>query len=175
MATLNMSPKGQAVKGRTKASLPTVDLTAMVDLAFLLITFFMLTTSLSKMKEMPIVKPVDGPETAWPASRTMTILLCKNSKAAYYLGNPENAEMKIVPLASLNHQILNIKKSITDTHLDQAGKRMLVIIKPTALSRYQNLVDVLDEMEINGISSYAISDQPILAKESRFLKESNLL
>ena len=77
MATLNITQNSKAVKGSTLKKLPNVDLTAMVDLAFLLITFFMLTTSLAKIKSIDIAKPVPIKEItdlqAYPASRTMTI------------------------------------------------------------------------------------------------------
>ena len=69
---------------RNKKAVPKVDLTAMVDLAFLLITFFMLTTSLSKPVAMDIAKPDepidDSVRLQFPASRTMTILLVKMIK-----------------------------------------------------------------------------------------------
>lgn len=72
MATLNVPQSGKAVKGSTRKPIPGVDLTAMVDLAFLLITFFMLTTSLSKMNVMDIAKPIPvtdpGQLAPWPAS-----------------------------------------------------------------------------------------------------------
>ncbi|RZL16347.1 MAG: biopolymer transporter ExbD, partial [Pedobacter sp.] len=70
MAELNIS--------QNKKMVPKVDLTAMVDLAFLLITFFMLTTSLSKPVAMDIAKPDIDPndyQEPWPASRTLTLLL----------------------------------------------------------------------------------------------------
>lgn len=57
MATLNESQSGKAVKGRTKKAAPKVDLTAMVDLMFLLTTFFMLTTTLSQLNAADIAKP----------------------------------------------------------------------------------------------------------------------
>ncbi len=85
MATLNVPQNGKATSGRTTKALPSVDLTAMVDLAFLLITFFMLTTSLSKMNALDVAKPVitDVPQP-YAASRTMTILLGKNNQAVFY-------------------------------------------------------------------------------------------
>lgn len=69
----------------------------MVDLAFLLITFFMLTTSLSKPVAMDIAKPIVDPETRLelPASRTMTILLGRNNQLAWYLGEPGKGLPKV--------------------------------------------------------------------------------
>lgn len=64
MAELNVSTGKTGRKNRTSKMPVRVDLTAMVDLAFLLITFFMLTTSLTKPREMPVVMPADGPPGA---------------------------------------------------------------------------------------------------------------
>ena len=86
MATLNIPQSGKAARGSARKPIPGVDLTAMVDLAFLLITFFMLTTSLGKMSAMDLAKPDPVPKNTplqpWPTSQTMTILLDKNHKAA---------------------------------------------------------------------------------------------
>jgi biopolymer transport protein ExbD len=68
-----------------------VDLTAMVDLAFLLITFFMLTTTLSKPQSMPLGLPdLEDDPTDKPIkvdeNHTLTVLLGDNDKMVYYMG-----------------------------------------------------------------------------------------
>ena len=171
MATLNIPQNGKAVKGRTKKPLPGVDLTAMVDLAFLLITFFMLTTSLAKMNAIDIAKPIplaDVPQQ-YPASRTMTILLGKNNQAVYYMGEAKNALMRTVDLARIKTQILANKLMVANAHHNAEGKHMLVIIKPTETSVYRNFVDIIDDMSINGVLSYAIDDKYILDEEKKFM------
>src|ERR1700679_3794129 len=91
MAELDTSGGGKHKGGkvRSKKQSTRVDLTAMVDLAFLLITFFMLTTSLAKPRNMPLVMPTDGPPGPWSDKRTMTIDLGKNNKVIWYLGMVE--------------------------------------------------------------------------------------
>ena len=92
MAELNTGGGGgKGGKVRSKKSNPGVDLTAMVDLAFLLITFFILTTTLSKPQSMDLAlpdntvkEPENPPET--PAFRTLTVVLGKNDKLVYYIG-----------------------------------------------------------------------------------------
>jgi biopolymer transport protein ExbD len=173
MATLNIPQNGKATNGRSKKPLPSVDLTAMVDLAFLLITFFMLTTSLSKMKVMEIAKPVPIKELSslaeWPASRTLTILLGKNNQAIYYLGEAKDAKMQMIDLSAIQKQILASKSYVARTQTDARGQRMLVIIKPTSTSVYKNFVDILDEMHITGVETYAIDDKYILPAEREFM------
>ena len=83
MAELNTGDGGGGKGGkvRSKKQNSKVDLTAMVDLAFLLITFFMLTTSLSKPKAMDLGLPDKGdektPETDIKVDqrRTVTVIL----------------------------------------------------------------------------------------------------
>lgn len=77
-------------KKRGKKLSTRVDFTPMVDLGFLLITFFMLTTSMNKPQTMEINMPVkeknDEP-TKVPASQTITLLLAKNDTVVYYFMN----------------------------------------------------------------------------------------
>ncbi|RZK60357.1 MAG: biopolymer transporter ExbD [Pedobacter sp.] len=175
MAALNIPENGKAAKGRTTKPLPRVDLTAMVDLAFLLITFFMLTTSLSKMKAVDIAKPVPVPILEpWAASRTMTILLGKENKVVYYMGEAKDAVMTVASLATIKAQIIANKLMVQNIHQIEKEKRMLIIIKPTATSVYKNFVDIIDEMNINGIESYAIDDKYILDQEKSFMKTKGI-
>jgi biopolymer transport protein ExbD len=78
-----------AKKGRKKAGNPRVDMTPMVDLAFLLLTFFVLTSNLNKAKTMEMTVPKDSPDT----SKNMkvdddlahTVLLDGNKKEIIYI------------------------------------------------------------------------------------------
>ena len=81
---------GKHKKVRAKKSSTHIDMTPMVDLAFLLLTFFILTTTFSKPKTMDITMPVkDTTEinrTKVPASQTMSILLTDNDRIIWYMG-----------------------------------------------------------------------------------------
>lgn len=178
MATLNIPQSGKAAKGRTLKALPNVGLTAMVDLAFLLITFFMLTTSLAKMQAIDTVKPVPIEDIKnmqnYPASRTMTILLGKNDQVIYYMGETKNANMQLSNLKSIKQQIAANKLTVAKAHNNQKNKYLIVIIKPTSTSTYKNFVDVIDEMHIAGIQSYAIDDKYISEKEKSYLLSNGI-
>ncbi len=175
MATLNTPTSSRAVTGRTIKALPSVDLTAMVDLAFLLITFFMLTTSLSKMKALDAVKPIESEiQAPYPESRTMTILLGKKNQVAYYMGVAKNATIKLASLTTIKDQILANKLMVQKTHQTTREKRIIIIIKPTMGSVYKNFVDIIDEMNINAIYSYAIDDKNILANEKSFMEKNGI-
>jgi biopolymer transport protein ExbD len=170
MATLNESQSSKAVKGRTKKPAPRVDLTAMVDLMFLLTTFFMLTTSLGTLNAADIAKPVDKDNIAFPESRTMTILLGKNNKAVCYMGTIEKANMKVTSVTNIQKEIIANEKLVAITHQQNPAKYMIVIIKPSKTAKFQDFVDVIDEMKIADIKSYAIDDDHITEKEVAFMK-----
>ncbi len=171
-----MSRSGKATNGSVKKLAPRVDLTAMVDLMFLLTTFFMLTTSLGSLNAADIAKPADS-ETErhdYPASRTMTILLGKNNQVAYYIGENESAEMKIASVSAIHDKIEANKLLVAQRHEYNPQKHMIVIIKPTSTAKFQDFVDVLDEMKISDVKSYAIDDKTILEKEKSFMKAKGL-
>ena len=158
MAELVTSPGKSG--GRNLNRLPVrVDLTALVDLAFLLITFFMLTTTLQKARSLPLVMPAPGPPGFVAASSTMTICLGKNNQAMYFVGMPQKplTTPKMVANGNAMEQaIIQTAKQITTT----TGKKMFVIISPSNHSVYKSLVSTLDEMNITGVASYAIAPIP---------------
>src|SRR5271154_1737914 len=93
MAELDTSGGGKHKGGkvRSKKVSTRIDLTAMVDLAFLLITFFMLTTTLAKKKEMDLAMPDNSVKTSQlpvAATRSMTVILGSNNKIEWYVGEP---------------------------------------------------------------------------------------
>lgn len=175
MATLNVPQNGKAVKGRTKKPALRVDLTAMVDLMFLLTTFFMLTTSLGSLNAAEVTKPIPSEELMpLAASRTMTILLGKNNETVYYMGEMEKGEMKVSSMKNIQHVISLNKQIVAKTHLNNPAKHMIVVIKPTKTSKFQDFVDVLDEMKIGGIKAYSIDDDHISDREKDFMKSKGL-
>jgi len=164
---------------RNRRTVPKVDLTAMVDLAFLLITFFMLTTSLSKPVAMDVAKPdepLDGSQEPVPASRSMTILLGKNNKVAWYMGEAGKSQPVIEGFDRIRQSILANKLKVKAANPDNPKKSLFVIIKPTAGANYKNFVDIMDELKVAGITAYpAIDDDHITNEEQDFMKKQNLL
>ncbi|HKG05080.1 MAG TPA: biopolymer transporter ExbD [Pedobacter sp.] len=164
---------------RNRKAAPKVDLTAMVDLAFLLITFFMLTTSLSKPVAMDVAKP-DEPTNepdlvAWPASRTMTILLGSKNKVAWYMGEAGKSTPTIEGYKSIRQTIIANKKKVALANQDDPRKPLFIIIKPTSGSSYKNFVDIMDELHVADLKAApAIDDDHILKEELAFLKEKGI-
>lgn len=158
MAELNSSSQQSGAKHKRKRMNVRVDLTAMVDLAFLLITFFIMTTTLAKSKAMDVAMPVDGPNDPIPASRSFTICLGKNNQVMWYLGELKNP---IIPPTVTNFNNDGLRHAITQTSKmirDKYGKNMIVLVKPSNHAIYSDVVNTLDELNITQIPSYAIVD-----------------
>ncbi|UWY28778.1 biopolymer transporter ExbD [Flavobacterium sp. TR2] len=170
MAELNTGDGGGGKGGkvRSKKQNSKVDLTAMVDLAFLLITFFMLTTSLSKPQSMDLSLPnkddneKDAKDTKVDENRTMTVMLGADNKMVYYMGLLATPKVGPKDIAygkdGIRRELLKQKKNVLaySAALGKPKNGIIVIIKPTKKSNYRNLVDILDEMAITGVDTYAI-------------------
>jgi len=185
--------KRQAKKHSTR-----IDMTPMVDLMCLLITFFMLTTAFSKPKVMVITMPEKetdpnkpkGPEI--PKNRTLNILLTEGHKIYYYIGiaNPKKPEEMpqlvksdfskdgirkllliknrdlFTKIAEYRDKRITGKSVVADTTADMAIKQMkkedqkgpIVLIKADDKAKYKDMVDIIDEMAICNIASYAVVD-----------------
>jgi biopolymer transport protein ExbD len=148
--------KGPGVKKQKKLS-TRVDLTPMVDLGFLLITFFIFTTTMSQPTAMQLFLPKDTekPEeqNKVKASGALTLLLGANNVVYYYEGEllPDGSNFKTTPFKDIRNIILDKKRS-TDP------KDFMVVIKPNMTATYKNTVDILDEMTINDVKRYAMVD-----------------
>ena len=166
MAELNTGDGGgkKGGKVRAKKANAKVDLTAMVDLAFLLITFFMLTTTLSKPQSMNLGLPDKDPskdnvDMKVDENRTMTIMLGADNKLVYYVGLLATpiAGPKELPYGKdgIRKEILSRKKSVLE-YTGNKDKGMIVIIKPSKKANYKNVIDILDEMAISDVPTYTI-------------------
>jgi len=148
--------KGPGVKKGKKIS-TRVDLTPMVDLGFLLITFFIFTTTMSQPTAMKLFLPkdADNPEDQNKAkeSGVITLLLGKDNNVFYYEGQlaPDGSNFKSSTFKEIRTVLLD-KKARTNE------KDLVVVLKPSSESTYKNVVDILDEMTINVLKRYALVD-----------------
>ena len=145
--------KGPGVKKAKKLS-TTVDMTPMVDLGFLLITFFIFTTTVASPTAMKFYLPkdVDKPEVQNKVkeSGAFTIMLGKQDQVYYYEGL-DPTQIKATNFKGIRDEILRKKKSTNPEDL-------VMIIKPSDDATYKNTVDMLDEMAIAEIKRYAMVD-----------------
>ncbi|MEI9934626.1 MAG: biopolymer transporter ExbD [Ferruginibacter sp.] len=161
--------KGTGVKKAKKLS-TRVDLTPMVDLGFLLITFFIFTTTLSQPSTMKLNMPKDDVDTKdlmpIKESGALTILMGKNNQIYYYLGIDPN-KLQSTTYTKIRDVVLNKKRSTPSDDF-------FVTIKPDDDATYENTVNVLDEMTIDDVKKYAI-DKPsdVEVKNIHLTEEAN--
>jgi len=198
MAEIIVEEKGKKVgKRRPKKHSTRIDMTPMVDLMCLLITFFMLTTAFSKAKVMVITMPEkdqtkdqkDQPQIS--AARTLNILLTGDDKIYYYRGiaDPKKPPLPSIiksdfskdgirklllernkdlftKIAEFREKRLTGKLVVADTTADKEIKRMkkedrkgpIILIKADDKAKYKDIVNIIDEMAICNIASYAVVD-----------------
>jgi len=145
--------KGPGVKKGKKLS-TRVDLTPMVDLGFLLITFFIFTTTMSQPTAMKLFLPkdVDKPEeqNKVKASAVLTIMLGKADQVYYYEGDDPRK------IQGSNYKA--IRDIILDKKRRTDPKDFVVVLKPTVDATYKNTVNILDEMTIDVVKRFALVD-----------------
>jgi biopolymer transport protein ExbD len=174
--------KGPGVKKAKKLS-TRVDMTPMVDLGFLLITFFVFTATMSSPTTLDLNMPKDikkqDEQTEVKESSVLTIMLGKGDQVYYYEGklvvDATGNNFKQTTFKGIRDIIINKKKEVMDRYYQRpdpaceaeakakgkpvsncADKDFVVIIKPSDDATYKNTVDILDEMTINQVRTYAM-------------------
>jgi biopolymer transport protein ExbD len=133
-------------KGRKRRGVPFIDMTPMVDLMCLLITFFMLTTAFTKAKVMEIVLPekIRNPEEQTAprvaASRTVNVILGPNNKVYMYPGRVED---------------FNNLPPLTETDFSPSGIRKLLLERNVTLAR-----------RINALEQEVITGRLVISRDS---------
>ncbi len=175
MAAIEESGGGGHGKGggkvRGKKMSTRVDMTPMVDLGFLLITFFMLATTMSKPTSMSLAVPdktedQEKPTEPLKASKVLTLFMGANDDVYYLDGIAADDDKAPTELKTtrygfdLRSVIFASQKRINAANpKDKDGNEaFVVVIKPTEVSTYKNMVDVLDEMAITKTKRYALVD-----------------
>src|SRR5687767_8231992 len=172
--------KGPGVKKAKKLS-TRVDMTPMVDLGFLLITFFIFTTTMSSPTALDLYMPKDTDkdeeQNKAKESGALTIMLGKGDQVYYYEGQllPDASNFKQTTFKGIRDVIIKKKKDVIAIHQhdekckeiwaknggDQKScldRDLVVVIKPNDDATYKNTVDILDEMTINEIKRFAMVD-----------------
>lgn len=172
--------KKRAKKGSTK-----IDMTPMVDLAFLLLTFFILTTTMYKPSTLQLTFPVPDKEKDKPdkVNNALTLFLTKDDQILYYKDEfkPESTTLTRTDFSKITPILIDMNKStfdkvqdlgrqlnanrITQAAYDSLKKNvqkekdaLFVIIKPDKDAKYRNMIDIVDDMAISGIDKYSVQD-----------------
>lgn len=140
-------------KVRSKKQSTKTDMTPMVDLAFLLLTFFLLTTTFNKPKTMEVNMPDkvedESQQTKINEKDILNLVLAENNKIYWWVGLEP-------PVSETNYSKDGVRQIVLQH--TRANPKMMVLIKPKDESRYENMVNILDEMDITDTKRYAIVD-----------------
>ncbi len=169
--------KGPGVKKGKKMS-TRVDLTPMVDLGFLLITFFVFTTTMAKPTVMKMNEPKDDtpPDQQMKVkeSAVMTILLGKQDQIYYYYGtltaDKASEQFKNTNFNDIRKLILDKRNSVPDG--DKSKSDLMYIIKADKEAKFKNVIDILDEMSINAVPAGHYAEVDITDTESELIKKT---
>ena len=147
----------------------------MVDLGFLLISFFIFNTEISRPAAIELYMPHDGGPIGVPASKSLTILIKNQNEISYYYGDCEKAlsNKQIVRTSSNEMSGLGniIRQKLEELEARKVNKKeLIVLIKPRKECSYKDVVYALDEMLINNVATYAITD--LQQDELTFLNEA---
>ncbi|WP_080776660.1 biopolymer transporter ExbD [Chryseobacterium phocaeense] len=147
--------------GKQKKKLIRVDMTPMVDLGFLLITFFMFTTNFTKPNVMDLGLPAKGDPPNGPIvvneKNQVTFILGKDNRVFYHQSNKE--ELNKSNLKETDFSGVKISKIIDEAYKNAPKpENFTVIIKPTDEANYKNFVDILDNIAISKKEKYGITD-----------------
>ncbi|MFT3884553.1 MAG: biopolymer transporter ExbD [Flavobacteriales bacterium] len=174
--------KKRAKKGNTR-----VDMTPMVDLAFLLLTFFILTTTMYKPSTLQLTFPVppedNKPKDLDKVNNALTLFLTKKDQILYYKDafKPGETQLSRTDFSAVEKMLIEMNKSTVerinelserlnrkeitkaayDSLKNETQKRqdaLFVIIKPEKDAKYRNMIDIVDEMDISGIGKFAVQD-----------------
>jgi biopolymer transport protein ExbD len=136
-------------------------MTPMVDLGFLLITFFVFTSELRRPNTLDLVMPKEGKDMPVAESLSLTILLGNEGQVYYYEGE---WSLKKVHKASFHvangiGRVIREKQQLLDLHPVRGEGRngLMLVIKPGPGTNYKHIIDAMDEVLINGVKKYAIT------------------
>jgi biopolymer transport protein ExbD len=185
MKTTLMAEINTAVNDRRRAGVSRMkkhslrtDMTPMVDLGFLLVTFFVFTSEISKPAVTNLVMPKDAVDVepiTLAESNSLTIMAGKNSTLFYYPGSWDEAVKKgAVKQTNFSFtglgDIIRNKQEYLDKHPVKGEGRsgLMLLIKPGPDASYSDVINLLDEALINDVKKYAILK--LSAEEAGWLK-----
>ena len=157
MATILEAPLN---KSKAKWHAAKVDMTPMVDLGFLLITFFIFTTTLMQPAITKLVMPKESKVPMDVSEKTLLTVLVDRDRVIVYDGELNKAitANKLVQTnydvqTGLGHLIRQKQKNLGSLNQKE---ELMVAIKPLPSASYQDVINALDEMLINNVSRYGI-------------------
>jgi biopolymer transport protein ExbD len=156
--------RGKQKHGRKKRKRVNVrvDMTPMVDVAFLLLTFFMLTTTMNKPQTMEINLPPTGAKADVAESNLLTLRISADFKIFWNKGVEKPAT---IDGSDKKATLVNLGKFLKEQN--SANPKLITLIKVDGKAKYIDMVDVMDEMNLNGIDRFSLT--PMLDDDKKII------
>ncbi len=134
-----------------------IDMTPMVDIAFLLLTFFMLTTVFSAPQTMEITLPPQDVKVEVAESNLLTLRVAENGTIFWNLGveTPQKVEFK------------DLRKLLLDQNA--ANPKLVNLVKVDRKAKYQRMVDIMDELQLANVGRFSLA--PMSASDAKELQK----
>jgi len=135
-----------------------IDMTPMVDVAFLLLTFFMLTTTFGKANTMEINIPPENSEVRIAEDNVMTLRIVENGIAYWSVG--ESRPSKIFLYGRGDEAPMSLSKEVRELLLGQtkANSKLAIVVRISDRAKYKSLVDLIDEFNLMKIDRFSLDD-----------------
>ena len=151
----------------TNTRVARVDMTPMVDLGFLLITFFMFTTTFSLPKVMKLNLPDKITDNSIPPpmkeKNTLSLILGANNQLFWHQKNYKDLHESLLYEVAFGNELRSL--IINKRKLASNPEIFTVLVHPTSDSNYKNYVDILDDIHIVNQDRYMVADISPIEKQ----------
>ncbi len=139
-----------------------IDMTPMVDVAFLLLTFFMLTTSMSKPQTMEINLPPAETKADVAESNLLTLRISADFRIFWNIGTekPTTVDGK-----EKKEKLISLGRLLKERN--SANPKLITLIKIDGKAKYIDMVDIMDELNINSITRFSLA--PMLDEDKKLI------
>ena len=135
-----------------------LDMTPMVDVAFLLLTFFMLTTTFAKSNTMEINIPPETGEVSIAERNVMTLRVPGDGFAYWSLGETAPHRTQLYDQTAGGVAVLSKDVRQLLQQQSAANKKLVIVVKISEKAKYRSLVDIIDELNLLKIDRFSLDD-----------------
>jgi biopolymer transport protein ExbD len=137
-----------------------MDMTPMVDVAFLLLTFFMLTTTMNKPQTMEINLPPTEAKAEVAESNLLTLRISDDFNLFWNIGTEKPVTIEGTDKKS---KLVNLGKLLKEKN--SANPKLITLVKVDGKAKYIDMVDIMDELNINDITRFSLA--PMLDEDKK--------
>ncbi len=132
-----------------------IDMTPLVDIAFLLLTFFMMTTTMARPQTMEINLPPADVEVEIAESNLLTLRVNEEGEIFWSIGieAPEKLEFE------------NLRRFLRDR--SSTNPKLVTLVKIDRLGKYEMMVNLMDELNLADIQRFSLA--PLLERDKELL------